>query len=111
MEHINRIEIQGRIGTVRHNTVNDTNVVNFSVVTDLLYKGKDGVPVSETTWHQVTAWEGRETQDCRKLEKGTAVNVIGRMRTVKYTNSEGVEKTLHEVLASRLRIIREDQES
>ena len=49
MEYINTIEIQGRVGIVRTNIVNDTMVANFSVATDFLYKGRDGAGVNETT--------------------------------------------------------------
>ena len=108
MEHINRIEIQGRVGTVRTNIVNDTMVANFSVATDYLYKGKDGAGVSETTWHNVVAWAGKEMPDLRRITKGTPVYVSGRMRTSKYTTSEGVEKHFYEILAYRIRILSDD---
>ena len=108
MEHINRIELKGRIGTVRSNTHNDSRVVNFSMVTDYLYKNRNGDPMSEATWFNVVAWEGKEISDFDKIEKGAVVHIHGRMRTTKYTNSEGVEKQFYEVLATRLRIVEEE---
>ena len=42
MEHINRIELKGRVGTVRSNTFNDNRVVNFSMVTERLYPTQHG---------------------------------------------------------------------
>ena len=109
MEHINRIELQGRVGTVRTNIVGDSMVANFSVVTEHLYKTRDGGAANETTWHQVTAWEGRDMPDLSAIAKGTAVNVTGRLRTFKYTNSDGVDKILYEVVASRIRILSEEE--
>ena len=38
MEHLNRIELKGRVGTVRTNEVNGTKVVNFSLVSDSFTK-------------------------------------------------------------------------
>ena len=38
IEHINRIELQGHVGTVRMNEYNGSKVVNFSLATELLYK-------------------------------------------------------------------------
>lgn len=105
MEHINRIELKGRVGTVRSNTFNDNRVVNFTMVTDLLYKNRNGEPVSESTWFNVVAWEGKEIHDMDKVEKGVAVHVSGRIRTTKYTNSEGVEKQFYEVMAAKLRVL------
>ena len=46
MEYINKVELKGRVGTVRSNVVNGSRVANFSLVTDMLYKTKDGTPVS-----------------------------------------------------------------
>ena len=34
MEHINRIELQGHVGTVRTNEVSGKKVVNFSLATE-----------------------------------------------------------------------------
>jgi single-strand DNA-binding protein len=109
MEHINRIELQGRVGTIRTNIVGDNMVANFSLVTEYLYKTRDGGAANETTWHQVTAWEGRDMPDLSTIMKGTPVNVTGRLRTFRYTNSEGVEKQLHEVIAYKIRILSEEE--
>lgn len=109
MEHINKIELQGRIGTIRTNIVGDNMVANFSLVTEYLYKTRDGGAANETTWHQVTAWEGRDMPDLSTITKGTPVNVTGRLRTFKYTNSEGVEKQLYEVVAYKIRVLSEEE--
>ena len=69
MEHINRIELKGRVGTVRSNTFNDNRVVNFSMVTDYLYRNRNGEPISDATWFNVVAWEGKDICDMDKVEK------------------------------------------
>ena len=109
MEDINRIEIQGRVGTVRTNVVNETMVANFSVATDHIYKNKDGAMVNETTWHNVVAWAGKDMPDLKKVEKGAPVHVIGRMRSTKFTSNEGVDKYFYEILAQRLKFLKEEQ--
>ena len=110
MEYINKIELQGRVGTLRTNTVNGTMVANFSLATEALYKNREGGGVSETTWHNVVAWSGKDMPDLSILCKGMQVNVTGRLRTFRYTNTEGVEKQLYEVVASKVRIIEEEEE-
>ena len=109
MEHINRIELQGRVGSVRTNEYNGSRVANFSLATDMLYKTRDGGAVNETTWHQVTAWEGRDMPDLNAIVKGTPVHVTGRLRTFRYTNSEGVDRQLYEVVAYKIRILSEEE--
>lgn len=111
MEHINRIELQGRVGNVRTNEHNGSRVANFSLVTDLLYKNKEGAPISEATWHNIVFWEGRDTPCVTEIVKGALVYVSGRLRTVKYTNAEGTEKQFYEVLANKVKVQKESPES
>ena len=110
MEHINKIEIQGRIGTVRANEFNGSKVVNFSVVTDYLYKTRDGAAVNESTWHNVVAWEGRDNKDLEQIVKGMNVNVTGRLRQSRYTSADGTEKQFYEILAYKVQIVSEQQD-
>lgn len=60
MEQLNRLEIRGNVGNVNILRVGDTRVAHFSVATNFAYKGRNGEPVIETTWHNVTAWEGNK---------------------------------------------------
>lgn len=108
MEYINRIEIQGRVGTVRINEVNGNKVANFSVATEYLYKSREAGPVSETTWHYVVAWGGRDMADIDRITKGVAVSVCGRLRMTKYTAADGNEKQVYEIMASRLKVLAEE---
>ena len=108
MDHINRIELQGRVGTVRTNIVGENMVANFSLVTEHLYKTRDVGAANETTWHQITAWEGRDMPDLGIITKGMQLNVTGRLRTFKYTNTEGQERQLYEVVANKIRIITDE---
>ena len=108
MEHINRIELQGRVGNVRTNEYNGTKVSNFSLATDLLYRAKDGTAVSETTWHNVVAWESKEIPNVHDICVGMPLNVTGRLRTSRYSTADGTEKIFYEVLANKIRVIEED---
>ena len=105
MEHINKIELRGIVGSVRNNEYNGTKVANFSLVTELLHKSKDGNITAETTWHNIVAWEGKGIQNTEQIVKGAAVHVTGRIRDSRYTSADGVEKQFQEVLANRIRIV------
>ena len=107
MEYINKIELQGRVGTLRTNTVNGTMVANFSLATEALYKNREGGGVSETTWHNVVAWSGKDIPDLTKISVGTALYVCGRMRATKYTAADGSDKFFYEVMANRLKYLDE----
>ena len=102
MEQLNRIEIRGIIGSVRVQNVGDTKVANITVATDYGYTTKDGSAVIETTWHYVTAWEGRDIQKLDQLKKGSFVHVLGRLRNRKYTTSDGMERIVYDVVAAKV---------
>lgn len=99
--HINKIEILGRIGQIRVNEYNDKKVANLSVITEIFLK-KQGAVISESTWHNVTAWEGPNIADLSQLQKGSLVKITGRLRNAKYTGADGTERTYTEVLATSL---------
>lgn len=102
---INRVELQGRIGTVRVHSVGDQLVSNFSLQTEHHYELKDGSgPVSECTWHNCVAYEGGDV-DTQGMTRGSLVHVCGRMRNNRYTAADGSERTFTEVIASSLHVI------
>lgn len=109
MEHINRIELQGRVGNIRTNIVGDTKVANFSLATDYLYKTRDGSAISETTWHNIVAWSNRNMPELDKISVGTPLHLTGRLRANRYTSADGTERQFYEVLAYKIR--RLDEES
>ena len=102
MEQLNKVELRGILGVLRVMSVGETRYATMSVATNYCYKDADGCPVIETTWHQVTAWEGKGCPDLSSLKKGDKVHVIGRLRCRKYTAETGEERTVMDVVASTL---------
>lgn len=102
MEQLNRIELRGKVGNLRLATVGESRVINFSLATNIAYKGKDGQGVVETTWHNVVAWSGRNMPDFDKIQKGTSLYILGRIRNTSYTGQDGVERQSYEVLARKM---------
>lgn len=74
----------------------------MSVATDYCDKDAEGCPVIETTWHLVTAWEGKACADLSVLQKGDKVHVIGRLRNRKYVDNAGIERTQVDIIANLL---------
>jgi single-strand DNA-binding protein len=110
MEFLNKLELRGVVGRSDVNTYNGNQVCNFSVVTETTAMDREGNPVLDPTWFNVTAWNGIQgLTELEKIQKGLWVHVIGRVRVRKYTTSEGEERTASDVLARRVEIIpRED---
>ncbi len=108
MEFINKVEIRGIVGNIRVATYEGTQVANFSVVTNYLYKGREGA-VAETFWFNVNAWAGKNMpQDFTQIEKGSSVLVRGRLRNREYQSSDGQARIITEVVASRVELCKDE---
>ena len=104
-EYINRVELQGRVGTVRIQSVNDQLVTTFSLQTEHIYT--DGsAKVCEIAWHCISAFESDEVVT-KGLTRGSLIHLEGRLRTNRYTATDGSERTFTEVLATSLEVLEE----
>lgn len=109
MEQINKIELRGNVGNVKIQEFGGNEAIRFSLATNYAFKGKDGVPVIETTWHNVTAWSGKGMPDFHKILKGSLVQVSGRLRCQKFEGQDKIERQIYEVVANRLSIIETEE--
>lgn len=105
MEQLNKIEIRGIIGSVYVKDFVNAKVANISVATNYGYTSRDGSAVIETTWHYVTAWEGKDIQNLDQLKKGSGIHVIGRLRNRKYTAADGTERIAYDIMANKIQMI------
>ena len=110
MEFLNRIELRGIVGQSSLNRIGDAEVCRFSLVTEYSYKDRDNNPVVDTTWFNITAWEGKNMPDLRQIAKGVIVQVAGRVRTFRYTMADGAERSGWEILARRVTILPPDDD-
>ena len=105
MEQLNSVTLRGIIGNARIQNIGDTEMARFSVATDHIFKNRSGEVVCETTWHQCTAFKSEKMPDFSSLVKGAGVEVKGRLRNNRYTDSNGVERTMTEILASQVSVL------
>lgn len=107
MEQLNKVELRGVIGNIRVQNIGDTELARFSVATDYAFKNRSGEAIIETTWHQVTAFKSDRMCDFSELQRGSRVRVLGRLRNNRFTDSNGVERTVTEIIANEVRKIEE----
>ena len=105
MEQLNRIELRGNVGNIRISAAGSGQVARMSLATNFMYKNRDGEAVVETTWHNIVAWSGKGMPDFTAITKGAPVYVTGRIRTSRFTGSDGTEKTVYEVVASKIEVL------
>lgn len=104
---LNRVEIRGRVGQdPKIFNVGDTKVARFSVATNETFHDRDGILKEETTWHNVSAWSGRNVEELTNIKKGLMVSLVGRIRHTRYTAPDGTERYQTEVVANQLNIVK-----
>ena len=103
MEFLNRIELRGVVGASSLTNVGGDSVARFSLATEYSYKSKDGTPVIETTWHNITAWAS-QMPEVRNIAKGDIIHIVGRLHQSKYTDQSGFARYVYDVYAQELEI-------
>ena len=105
---INRVELQGRVGTVRISPCVGAVAANFSLLTEHQLRSASGMAIVESTWHNVAAFEGGDVY-LEGLARGSMVYLTGRLRTSKYTTADGTERMFTEVVADTLKVLEENE--
>lgn len=102
MANINRVTLLGALGKdpeIRQLN-NGKAAASLNLATSFNKKQGDEW-VSDTQWHRVVAYD-KLAEVAGTLTKGQAVFVDGRLNYRKYTNKEGVEQTVTEIVANEL---------
>ena len=107
MQFLNKIEIQGIVGNSSIQKVADARLCRFSVVTELAYKGNDGTNIIESTWINVTAWEGKDIQNLDAITRGAIVHVTGRLKCSRYMDANGNDRVQYEIVARKVEVMKE----
>ena len=86
-------------------------VTHFTLATEDSYKNSDGQRISETTWHNIVAWNGLADIADRFLKKGRQVVVDGRIAYRSYEDKQGVTKYITEIILNDLVLLRNGKTS
>lgn len=107
MASVNKVILVGNLGRdpeMRYLPSGEA-VANLALATTDKYKDKTGQLVEATEWHRV-AFFGRTAEVCGQyLKKGSPVYVEGSIRSRKYTDKEGVERTAYEIRGDRMQML------
>ena len=104
---LNKVQLTGHLGAdpeMRY-TAQGSAVTTFRVASNRVWKDRDGNPHEDTEWFRIVAWD-RLGEICNQyLTKGTRVYVEGRLQTRKWTDQEGQERYMTEVVAQDMIIL------
>lgn len=108
MASVNKVIVVGNLGRdpeIRSLPSGDA-IANISVATS--YQGRDrnsGEPRELTEWHRI-AFFGRLAEIVGQyLRKGASVYVEGRLHTRKYTDKDGVEKYVTDIIGEQMQML------
>jgi len=104
---INKVTLIGNLGQdpeIR-TLENGSQVGRFSLATSDSYKDKNGDWQTQTEWHNVVVWRDLAERAAAQLKKGSMVYVEGKISTRKYTDKDGVEKTVCDIVANTFRLL------
>ncbi|MFO7620179.1 MAG: single-stranded DNA-binding protein [Bacteroidales bacterium] len=85
---------------------NGRKVTHFTLATAENFKNADGQKVSETTWHNIVAWNGLADIAERFLTKGKEVAVEGRIVYRSYEDKKGAMKYITEIVLNEILLLR-----
>jgi len=107
MASVNKVILVGNLGRdpeVRYLPSGDP-VANVSIATTSRYKSKTGEMTEETEWHRVTFFGRLAEIAGQYLKKGRPVYVEGRIKSRRYTDKDGIEKTGVDIIASEMQLL------
>ena len=110
---LNKVMLIGNVGrdpNVRYLEGNNPGaqgrkVATFTLATTERFRDRNGETRENTEWHNIVAW-GQPADVCERfVHKGTQLYIEGRLRTRKYTDSQGVEKYTTEINVDTLQLL------
>ena len=79
---------------------NGGRAATFSLATAEKWTDREGKPVEATEWHRVVVYGAAVDAVERMLKKGDPVMVEGRIATRRYSDRDGVERSVTEIVVA-----------
>lgn len=86
-------------------TQNGNAICNLSAATSRKYKDAQGNAQEETEWHRISLF-GRSAEVAGQyLKKGSMVYIEGRLRMRKYTDKDGIDRYVTEIIGEHMQFL------
>jgi single-strand DNA-binding protein len=114
MASVNRVILIGFLGQdpeIRYTSSGEA-AANISLATSEQWKDKaTGEQKEQTEWHRVSFFGKSAEIVCQYLRKGSQLYVEGKIRSKKYTDKTGIERTAFEIIAESFKMLGSKTES
>ncbi|MCL1945967.1 MAG: single-stranded DNA-binding protein [Chitinivibrionia bacterium] len=107
MASLNKVILVGNLGRDPElkSTSSGSKVLEVNIATTERYKDKNGNDQEQTDWHKVVMWQQKAEYIARNSRKGSSLYVEGKLRYRKYTDKDGNERTVTEILADNVSVL------
>ena len=103
---VNKVIILGRCGKDPEVRMAGQNkVATFSVATGGKYKTKEGKEVDDTAWHNIVAWRTSADIVEKYIKKGSQVFIEGHISYRKYSDKDGVERNITDIVVDKIELL------
>ncbi|MGD0342848.1 MAG: single-stranded DNA-binding protein [Bacteroidales bacterium] len=104
----NRVQLIGNLGQDPEMKTLESGkkVAHFTLATKDDYKNSEGQKVSETTWHNIVAWNGLAELAEKYLKKGGQVAIEGKIAYRSYEDKQGATKYITEIVLNELMFLK-----
>src|ERR671915_1820150 len=107
MRGINKVILLGRAtrDTELRSTASGTPVSNLRLATNRVVRSKDGELTEHPQYHTIICWERLAEQTGTHVTKGRLVYVEGRLERRSFTDKDGKDREVTEVIASDVQFL------
>jgi single-strand DNA-binding protein len=81
-------------------------VARFTLATSESYRNDAGDRITDTSWHNIVAWNGLATIAERYLSKGREVAVEGRISYRNFEDKDGTKKYFTEIILNQIHLLK-----
>jgi len=106
MSSVNKAILVGNVGQAPtiHQTKDGKKIASFSVATSESWKDKNGQKKQQTEWHKIAVYNESLVSFIESyVTSGTKIYVEGQIKTTKYQDKQGIEKSQTEIVLSKFK--------
>jgi single-strand DNA-binding protein len=110
---INKVTLVGHAGNDPEVRTLETGAVvaRVSLATNESYKDKEGNWQTSTEWHNLILWRDLAERAQDNVKKGSTLYVEGKISSRKYTDKDGVEKSITDIVVASFRVLDKKERS
>lgn len=111
MASVNKVILIGHLGKDPETRYmqNGDAVTNITMATSDTWKDKNGDKQEKTEWHRITLYRKLAEISGKYLHKGSNIYLEGRLETRKFTDKNGIEKYVTDIIANDFKMLDKKQ--